>query len=164
VTTAGPPSTGARRGIEVALVGVPFSSTGRRGGIADAARVLRAAGLRQRLSAVAPVHDHGDLPPTEPSTRRGPSGLLDEHGLTALVTRTRVTVAAALRQGRRPLLIGGDCPVVLGALAALKEANGRAGLVMADGHEDAWPPRSSPTGEASDSELGIALEPVMLPV
>ena len=28
---------------------------------------------------------------------------------------------------------------------------------MVDGHEDAYPPSTSPTGEASDSELGIAL-------
>jgi arginase len=28
---------------------------------------------------------------------------------------------------------------------------------MLDGHEDAWPPRLSDTGEASDSELAIAL-------
>jgi arginase len=46
---------------------------------------------------------------------------------------------------------------MLGALAALRAEHGRVGLLMADGHEDAWPPRASPTGEASDSELGIAL-------
>ena len=28
---------------------------------------------------------------------------------------------------------------------------------MLDGHEDAWLPSQSPTGEASDSELAIAL-------
>jgi arginase len=57
-------------------------------------------------------------------------------------------------RARRPLLVGGDCPVVLGALAAL---GGERGLVMLDGHEDAWPPERSETGEGSDSELGIAL-------
>src|SRR3712207_7812793 len=33
-------------------------------------------------------------------------------------------------RGRRPLLVGGDCPVLLGALAAL---GGERGLVMLDG-------------------------------
>jgi arginase len=45
---------------------------------------------------------------------------------------------------------------MLGALAALA-AEGDVGLVMLDGHEDAWPPSLSSTGEASDSELAIAL-------
>jgi arginase len=43
---------------------------------------------------------------------------------------------------------------MLGALAGLSE---RPGLLMLDGHEDAWLPLQSPTGEASDSELAIAL-------
>ena len=30
-------------------------------------------------------------------------------------------------------------------------------MLFVDGHEDAWPPRASPTGEAADCELGLAL-------
>lgn len=48
-------------------------------------------------------------------------------------------------------------PVILGALAALRQEQGRPGLLFADGHEDCWPPRVSPTGEAADCELGLAL-------
>ena len=46
---------------------------------------------------------------------------------------------------------------MLGALAALETEGDGAALIMIDGHEDAYPPARSPTGEASDSELGIAL-------
>ena len=141
----------------VALIGVPFSSTGRPGGIAAAIDALRAVGVRDRLAAFAGVRDRGDLIPVEPTARRGPSGLLDEHSLAVLVHRTQHAVAAARGEGLRPLLVGGDCPVMLGALSALRLERARVGLVMADGHEDAWPPFASPTGEASDSELGIAL-------
>src|SRR5262249_61140760 len=72
------------------------------------------------------------------------------------VEATRGRVHTARRSGRRALLVGGDCAVVLGALAALANES-EVGLVMLDGHEDAWPPSLSPTGEASDSELAIAL-------
>ena len=52
----------------------------------------------------------------------------------------------------------GVCPVMLGALAGLRDhADARPGLLMLDGHEDAFSPAQSPTGEASDSELAIAL-------
>ena len=47
--------------------------------------------------------------------------------------------------------------MLLGALAAIGDGSGARGLVMLDGHEDAWPPQRSPTGEASDSEVAIAL-------
>jgi arginase len=66
-------------------------------------------------------------------------------------------VAACVSAGRFPLLVGGDCPVILGALAGLRGGGLQPGLVMVDGHEDAWPPRASGTGEASDSEVAIAL-------
>jgi arginase len=31
------------------------------------------------------------------------------------------------------------------------------GVLFVDGHEDAWPPQASPTGEAADMELGFLL-------
>jgi arginase len=66
-------------------------------------------------------------------------------------------VGAARRAGSFPLLVGGDCPLILGALATLHAGADRPGLLFVDGHEDAWPPRASPTGEAADCELGLAL-------
>ena len=74
-----------------------------------------------------------------------------------MIGRVREAVSAARRSGRFPLLVGGDCPVILGALAALQAEHDRPGLLFVDGHEDAWPPRLSPTGEAADCELGLAL-------
>ncbi|HEV2193800.1 MAG TPA: arginase family protein [Nitrosopumilaceae archaeon] len=59
---------------------------------------------------------------------------------------------------RFPLVIGGDCPVLLGCLAAAVQIHHyNIGLLFIDGHEDAYPPHQSPTGEAADMELGFAL-------
>jgi arginase len=139
------------------LTGVPYTSMRRPGGIANAIQVLRAVGLAERLEGLG-VKDAGDLELEAPSGERGSSGLLNEAALGRLVEATRERVGAARRRGRRALLVGGDCPVMLGALAALAADEQEAvGLVMLDGHEDAWPPSLSDTGEASDSELAIAL-------
>ena len=135
------------------LIGVPYTSMARPGGIADAIRVLREAGLAERVAA----RDAGDLDLLCAGGGRGDSGLLNEAVLGHLVATTREAVAGSLGRGRRPLLAGGDCPVLLGALAAGRDRFGAAGLLLVDGHEDAWPPRLSPTGEASDSEVAIAL-------
>lgn len=138
------------------LVGVPYTSMREPGGIDRAIGVLRGAGLADALARHG-VADGGDLELEAPSGSRGRSGLLNEAALGRLVVTARAAVELAHSRGRLPLLVGGDCPVLLGPLAALGGASGGAGLAMIDGHEDAWPPPLSPTGEASDSELGIAL-------
>jgi arginase len=124
------------------------------GGIADAIRVLREVGLAERITG---ARDTGDLSLLDGSGARGRSGLLNERALGHLVAATREAVSGSLARGGRPLLVGGDCPVLLGALAACRDRHGAAGLLLVDGHEDAWPPQLSPTGEASDSEVAIAL-------
>jgi arginase len=140
---------------EFELVGVPYTSMAEPGGIANAISVFRDLDLAERLTRLG-VEDGGDLELMEPSGTRGPSGLLNEQALDHLVETTHTTVHAIRDRGRVPLMVGGDCPVLLGGLASIGPGTG-PGLVMVDGHEDAWPPSLSDTGEASDSELGIAL-------
>jgi arginase len=143
--------------MKIELIGVPYTSAAVPGGIATAIRVLREAGLVESLGRGADVRDGGDLELLEGSGVRGASGLLNERALGRLVTATREAVADALRGGRLPLIVGGDCPVLLGALAAGHDDDREPGLLLVDGHEDAWPPERSETGEASDSEIAIAL-------
>jgi arginase len=138
------------------LTGVPYTSMKEPGGIAGAIAALRECGLAEELRSLG-VEDAGDLLLEEPSGERGPSGVLNEPALVRLVQATQDRVVDAHRAGRRPLLGGGDCPVLLGALAAVRRDRAAPGLLMLDGHEDAWPPTLSPTGEASDSEIAIAL-------
>ena len=144
----------------IELIGVPTNSSGTTDGVARAPAALRAAGLVERLRAVADVIDGGDLLVDEPSTGRGADGVIDGANLARTLARLGDRVAAARRRGDRLLLVGGDCPILLGALAgcADADADSRApGLLFVDGHEDAWPPHASTTGEAADMELGWLL-------
>ena len=78
--------------------------------------------------------------------------------LATTLSRTRGAVADAARQGGRVVLLGGDCPILIGGLAGWQAATGTLpALLFVDGHEDAWPPRASTTGEAADMELGWLL-------
>jgi arginase len=141
----------------LALIGVPANSSGTVDGVARAPAVLRQRGLATALARHRGFTDTGDLALPVPDPVRGPSGLLGEDALVAMIEQVAQAVGAARRRGRFPLLVGGDCPVILGALAALQAEADRPGLLFVDGHEDAWPPRASPTGEAADCELGLAL-------
>jgi arginase len=143
--------------MKVELIGVPYTSAATPGGIATGIGVLREAGLVETLSGRGDVRDGGDLELLEGNGLRATSGLLNERALGRLVAATRDAVAQALDRHRLPLLVGGDCPVLLGALAAARDDARAPGLLLVDGHEDAWPPERSETGEASDSEVAIAL-------
>jgi arginase len=139
------------------VLGVPFNSSGTTDGVARGPEALRAAGLIGALRATGvDVRDHGDLAlgPTSP-VRDAASHVIAPAALAAMIRSVRVEVDASIHDGRFPLVIGGDCPILLGCLGApLLDA---PGVLFVDGHEDAWPPRASSTGETADMELGFAL-------
>jgi arginase len=145
------------------VLGVPANSAGKTDGVARAPEALRDAGLIDALKRVSSVADHGDVPLPAPSSERDPeSHVIDPVGLKALVEGVRAGVASILGDGQFPLVVGGDCPVLLGCLAAFGSAE-RRGLLFVDGHEDAYPPERSTTGEAADMELAFALGMVEAP-
>ena len=142
---------------QVGLLGVPANSSGKVDGVARGPVVLRDAGLVEALAKSVDVFDYGDVNLPAPSQERDPSThLIDPGGLAAMITRVRDAVGRILHEGRFPLVIGGDCPLLLGCLLAAR-GNGSVGLLFVDGHEDAYTPDRSTTGEAADTELAFAL-------
>jgi arginase len=140
----------------IGLLGVPANSAGKVDGVAGAPLVLRDEGLVDALRRHTEVHDYGDVTLPDPSpTRDSRSHVIDPDSLDALVPRVRDAVAPILDHGHFPLVIGGDCPLLLGCLAA--SSKNRVGLVFVDGHEDAYLPVQSSSGEAADMELAFAL-------
>ena len=72
-------------------------------------------------------------------------------------TAIRQATAAALTSGERPFLVGGCCTVLPGALAAARDVLGRTAVAYLDGHLDLSDGVTSPTGEAADMPLSVAL-------
>jgi arginase len=144
----------------IGLLGVPTNSAGMTDGVARAPTALREAGLVEALSRSSPVVDYGDVVVPDPSPVRDPeTRVIDPEGSKAMVAEVRDGVAAILADARFPVVVGGDCPILLGCLWSFGEAAER-GLLFVDGHEDAYAPERSTTGEAADMELGFALETV----
>ena len=54
-----------------------------------------------------------------------------------------------------PLVLGGDCSIVLGSTLAMKR-RGRFGLLFIDGHADFYQPEVNPNGEAASMDLAFA--------
>ena len=140
----------------VQLIGVPFDGFGRVGHQARAAEALRGAGLESAFGERAVERTDFALPTPDPGRAVG-SGLMNEAALLALVDALREHVGAAFAAGRFPIVYGGECSVLLGAVSGLRDHTGRAGLVFVDGHEDTTPLDVSPDGEAANMEVGLLL-------
>jgi arginase len=147
-----------RKDLQLSLIGVPTNSTGKRNGVANAPAALRHAGLVEILGRLCQVRDEGNVSFSMPTMKRdADSGIIAYSSLASMVHSVRASVRHTLQEGRFPLVIGGDCPILLGCLAASVETFRPTGLLFVDGHEDAYPPHQSPTGEAADMELAFAL-------
>jgi arginase len=116
--------------------------------------VLRSLGLVDRLAAA----DAGDLDVriTGPD-RDAVSGVVGWPSVASVVTGVRTAVTSLLADGRRPLLLGGCCTILMGAAPAARDAIGRIGLAYVDGHVDVYDNRTSPTGEAADMPVAALL-------
>ncbi|HSD04392.1 MAG TPA: arginase family protein [Nitrosopumilaceae archaeon] len=144
--------------LKLSLIGVPTNSAGSKNGVARAPQVLRQAGLVDALSRHCEVRDEGDVTFLEPVLQRHDKyQIIGYDSFVSMVYSVQRSVSKVLQEGRFPLVIGGDCSILLGCLAATKGAYEKFGLFFIDGHEDAYPPQKSPTGEAADMELGFAL-------
>lgn len=134
------------------LLGAPLDSSGASRGEERAPEALRRAGLAQAFGAM----DTGDATaPLRDSQRDPESGLIAHAPLRRASGELADRVAAVFAAGDRPLVAGGDCCLLIGALAGTRRARGRVALWFVDGHADYWDGRSSPTGEAADTELAI---------
>ena len=147
-----------KRSMRLALIGVPYASSGAAGGEARAPDALRAAGLVAALRQAGDVVDYGNVSFVGPAPGRDPTtGIIAPESLAGMALAVRTVVRRAFAEDRFPVVVGGECPLLLGCLAAARDAFGEVGLLFLDGHEDAWPPQGSTTGEAADMELGFAL-------
>jgi arginase len=132
---------------------VPIDSVGRSGGTELAPAALRGRDLLSRLGA----EDRGDLDVRIRGDRRDPAtGVIGIEGVLATTRALRTAVRDVVSAGARPLVLGGCCTLVPGALAGLRDAGGAVGVAYVDGHVDVYDGHSSPTGEAADMPMSVA--------
>ena len=137
-------------------LGLRPNAQGKEPGTWRAPAALLAAGLADAISAQHRVelrHPHYDF-----NEQRG-TRIRNGNSQRAFLTEVAVAVHAEFEAGRFPLVLGGDCSVMLGALYALRRAGG-GGLIHVDGHSDFFHPGNYDTrsrlGTAAGMDLALA--------
>ncbi|MGK5443576.1 arginase family protein [Micromonospora sp. URMC 105] len=126
-----------------------LDSSGRSRGEERGPRALRAAGLLAALDA----DDGGVLDARIDDAARDPAtGLIGAEQVRRAARAIASGVAAVRAAGRRPLVLGGDCTLLLGVFLALPPGSG---LWFLDGHPDFSDGFGSATGEGADMELSL---------
>jgi arginase len=125
------------------VVGVPTSAGAFAPGQEQAPRALRGAGLVEKLRrSGVDVRDHGDREvwrwrPDRENRRAQNVGKIVE-----IVQDTACRVGDSINAGEVTLVLGGDCTVGIGTVAAHVSAGERVGLVYFDSHADLNVPES----------------------
>jgi arginase len=114
--------------------------------------VLLSKGLGERLGA----RHAGRVEPPQYDDRRDPETmLLNPKGIADYSMALADAVGRAIDAGEFPVVLGGDCSIVLGCLLALRR-RGRYGLLFLDGHADFYQPEAEPNGEAASMDLALS--------
>jgi arginase len=120
-------------------------------GVETLPQALLEAGLARKLGA---AHAGRVEPPPYDPLRDGETRMLNPRGIAAYSIALADGVGALLDRGAFPVVLGGDCSILLGNMLALRR-RGRHGLLFIDGHADFYQPESEPAGEAASMDLAL---------
>jgi arginase len=149
--------SGARR--SVSIVGAPLDLGSHRRGVDMGPSAIRYSGLAERLERLgAEVVDRGNVFAEIPELAE----VGDPHAryLRAILqscAQTAGGVAEVMREGRTPIVLGGDHSIAMGTLAGLRQVSGPGGALWIDAHGDLNRPETSPTGNVHGMPLAAAL-------
>jgi arginase len=153
-------AAGSKR--EVSVISAPVSlglrpgENGQEPGTWRSPEVLLAAGLAEKVGARRRI---ALARPTYEFEEQAGTRIRNGNTLRAFLLELASHVQAELAAGRFPLVLGGDCSVMLGCLYGARRAGGR-GLVHVDGHSDFFHPGNYDTksrlGSAAGMDLALA--------
>jgi arginase len=94
-------------------------------------------------------------PPGYRAVRDPETLTLNAHAIAEWSPQLADAVEHVLDRDECPLILGGDCSILLGSTLAFRR-RGRFGLLFIDGHADFYQPEANPNGEAASMDLAFA--------
>jgi len=112
---------------------------------------LLGLGLAERIRARRAVRLA--VPPKDPVPDSA-TGVLNAGAIAAWSPRLADAVEAVLDAREFPVVLGGDCTIILGSMLAFRR-RGRYGLFFIDGNADFFQPEAEPNGEGASMDLAL---------
>jgi arginase len=147
----------------IAIVGAPLDLGAGRRGVDMGPSALRLAGLGSRVAALGySVEDLGNVFVDQPeSTPSGPTRAKYLTQITSVCSALADMIDRAVREGRFPLVLGGDHSVAVGTVAgvahAAKQRQEKIGIIWIDAHADMNTPETSPSGNIHGMPLACCI-------
>ncbi len=143
----------------VAIIGAPLDLGQGRRGVDMGPSAIRYAGLEARLNEIGvPTVDWGNVgTPVAEAVAPGDEQARFLPQIKATCEHIAGLVVAALEEGYRPLVLGGDHSVALGSIGGLARFHGPGGVLWIDAHGDLNRPETSPSGNVHGMVLAAVL-------
>jgi arginase len=138
--------------LRFAIIDAPSVLGLRPTGVEGLPEALKKAGLLKQLKAEYIGAVQSRIPYSSERDKR--TMLLNAKAIREYSQSLANVVSNVIAEKRFPIVLGGDCSVLIGTLLALRK-KGRYGLFFIDGHSDFYQPQASHTGEVADMELAI---------
>jgi arginase len=148
---------------KIAILGAPLDLGAGRRGVDMGASAVRLAGLNPRIATLGyEVEDLGNIPVPQPEAE--PIGHPRARYLPQIAAACQTLAARVeqvMREGRFPLVLGGDHSVAVGAVSGvssyLRGRDKRMGLLWIDAHTDMNTPETSPSGNVHGMPLACCV-------
>lgn len=143
--------------MRIEILGTPFNGLGSPPDIENPADGLRQAKIIPLLESKGhSVTDLGDLSGFQFQEIHDPeTGIKDFDLWIDLSNDLSRKLGAILDRESFPLLLGGDCSMLVGIFSAFVQRNTEVGLIFLDGHADFHSLETSASGDPADMELAI---------
>jgi arginase len=144
---------------KAAIIGAALDLGAGRRGVDMGPSAIRYAGLEERLRELGvECEDWGNVETAvaEATASGSPQArFLDQ--IKETCERIALAVARAVREGRTPIVLGGDHSIALGTLGGLASVYGPGGVLWLDAHGDLNTPETTPSGNVHGMPLAVAL-------
>lgn len=150
-------STGPPR--RVAVIGAALDLGAGRRGVDMGPSAIRYAGLEQRLEELGiDCVDWGNVETAvAEATASGSPNARFLAEIRETCERIAQRVSTAVREGRTPVVLGGDHSIALGTVGGMASVHGPGAVLWLDAHGDLNTPESSPSGNVHGMPLGAVL-------
>uniref|UniRef100_A0A3Q4B2Y6 Arginase n=1 Tax=Mola mola TaxID=94237 RepID=A0A3Q4B2Y6_MOLML len=147
------------RAKSVAVLGAPFSRGQKRRGVEHGPKVIRDAGLMDRLSALDyAIHDFGDLNFHQIEKDEPYMGVNSPRNVGTANKVMSSAVSRAVGAGHTLVMLGGDHSLAIGSVGGHAQQCPDLCLIWVDAHADINTPMTSPSGNLHGQPVSFILK------